>query len=278
MMNLPFNISEDKQKEIDNLKIIPKGMSKFEIGDVYNHLTILGRAENAVGYRNTYVYAICDCPEHNIIRVQLNKLKNNNTISCGCEHKKTAREQGKKSCINMLGSVIGDFKIIAKTDERDSESVVWLGQCVYCGELRKIAQRNMKDNILHPNVCSCQRTGGSSFERQIESILKENNIFYHKEKVFDSFIYEDTKKHPRFDFFLPNYNCLIEVHGKQHYVQGSGYMEKENLTKRQLRDKIKISWALKNNFFIIVIPYTEINNIILLDLLPNTSKFLVKEV
>lgn len=277
-MNLPFEISKNKQEEIKNLDFIPKGQSKFEIGDKYNHLIILGRAKNAPGYRNSYVYAICDCPDHNIIRVQLNQLKSNHTISCGCEHKKAAAKQGKNSYINMMNSIIGDFKIIKKTEERDSESVVWIGQCIHCGELRKISQRNMKDNIKNPNICTCQRSGGSSLERKVENILKENNIFYHREKVFNSLTYEDTKSHPRFDFFLPEYNCLIEVNGKQHYIQGTGYMEKEELKRRQNRDKIKIDWALKNNFSIIVIPYTKINNISLLELLPDTSNFLIKEV
>jgi len=277
-MNLPFKISEEKQKEIDKLEIIPKGMSKFEIGDIYNHLTILGRAKNAEGYRNTYVYAICDCPQHNIIRVQLNKLKNNNTTSCGCEHKKVAVEQGRKTAINMLGKIIGDYKIIEKTDERDSESIVWIGECIYCGELRKIAQRNMKNSIAHPNTCSCQRRGGSSFERKIEEILNKNHISFAREKTFDNLIYKDTKQHPRFDFYLKDYNCLIEVHGKQHYVQGSGFMEKENLQKRQERDSFKTKWALDNNYNIIIIPYNEIKNISCKDLLPDTSNFIVKEV
>ena len=123
-MNLPFNISKEKQQEIDNLEIIPKGLSKFEIGDTYNHLTILGRSKNAPGYNNTYVYAICDCKEHNIIRVQLNKLKNNSTQSCGCYHKKYATEQGKKTKVDMLGEIIGDFEIIEETEERDFESIV----------------------------------------------------------------------------------------------------------------------------------------------------------
>lgn len=275
-MNLPFDISEEKQKEINNLNFIPKGMSKFEIGDVYNHLTILGRAKNADGYRNTYVYAICDCPQHNIIRVQLNKLKNNNTISCGCEHKKVAAEQGKKTYINMLNSIVGSFKIIEKTEERDFESVVWLGECIYCGEKRKIAQRNMKNNIAHPNICSCQKRGGSSLEQKIEQILNYNNISYNREKIFLNFLYEDTKRHPRFDFYLPEYNCLIEINGKQHYIQPSGYMKKD-FEKRQIRDKIKINWALNNNYKIIIIPYNVINNITISDLLPKTSKYLVKE-
>lgn len=272
-MNLPFEISQEKEQEINNLKILPKGMSKFEVGDVYNHLTILGRAENAPGYRNTYVYAICDCNEHNIIRVQLNKLKSNNTISCGCEHKKAAAKQGSKTGVNMLGSIVGDFKVIEKTDERDSESIVWLCECIHCGEKRKISQRNMKNNIQHPNVCSCQRRGGSSFERAIESILTDNNINFHREKTFNNLFYEDTHQSPRFDFFLPDYNCLIEVHGKQHYIQGRGYMEKENLEVRQKRDAFKVDWAIKNGYAMIVIPYNEINNITVLDLLPDTSNF-----
>ena len=276
-MNLPFEISKEKQEEIEQLDIIPKGKSKFEVGDTYNHLTILGRSKNAPGYNNTYVYAICDCKDHNIIRVQLNKLKNNNTQSCGCYHKECAKNQGINSSINMLGEIIGDFKIIKKTDERDYESIVQLGECIYCGENRKISQRNMKDSILHPNICSCQRKNGSSFERKIEELFLNNNIKFHREKTFDNFIYLDSGRKPRFDFFLPKYNTLIEVHGKQHYIQGTGYMKNENLNKRKERDSIKINQALKNNFNIIIIPYTQINKITISDLLPESSNFLIKK-
>lgn len=277
-MNLPFQISDDKKEEIKKLKIIPKGRAKFEIGDIYNHLTILGRAENAIGYNNTFVYAICDCSQHNIIRVQLNKLKNNTTVSCGCEHKKITAEQGRKSCINMINKIVGDFKIVNKTDERDSGSVVWIGECVYCGEFRKISQRNMKNSIVHPNVCSCQKRGGSSFERKIEKLLNENNISFMREKVFDDFVYEDTKQHPRFDFYLKDYNCLIEIHGRQHYEQCGGYMRKENLQKRKIRDSLKIQYALNNNYNIIIIPYTQIDNISCKELLPATSNFIIRSV
>lgn len=273
-MNLPFFISKEKEKEINSLNFIPIGQSRFKIGDCYNHLTILGRAPNAIGYNNTYVYAICDCEEHNIIRVQLNKLKNNNTKSCGCEHRKSAMLQGKNSYINMLDSIVGDFKIIEKTEERDYESVVWIGECIYCGEHRKISQRNMKNNILHPNTCSCRRKGGSSLERKIEEILNKNNILYKREQTFENCVYLDSGRRPRFDFFLPKYKCLIEVNGKQHYTQGSGYMKKEDINKRKERDSFKIEWAINNGYNIITIPYNEINNITLNDLLPNTSNFL----
>lgn len=277
-MNLSFikNLSQEKQNEINSLDIIPKGRASFEVGDVYNHLTILGRAKNAEKYRNTYVYAICDCEEHNIIRVQLNQLKTNHTVSCGCVHKHLAQNLGKTSYIDMTDKIIGSFKVKEKTKERDYESVIWMCECIYCGNKRKISQRNMKNNILHPNICNCQLKYGSSYEQIIKNILDSNNIFYYREYSFDNFVYNDTGRKPRYDFYLPDYKCLIEVNGAQHYKEVSSSFGKYSLQDIQNKDKIKIKYALDNNYSIIIIPYWNINIIEYKDLLPG-SKFELKE-
>lgn len=282
-MNLSFldflnELSNEKIKEIEMLPFIDKGRANFEIGDKYNRLTILGRAKGSEKYNNTYVYAICNCKDHNIIKAQLNKIKKGNTQSCGCYHKECATKLGQSAALNLLGEIIGDFKIIKKTDERDSEAVVWLGECIHCGKIRKISTRYIHDLINHPHVCTCQRRNGSAFERKVDEILTNNNITFEREVTFDELKYEETNQHPRYDFLLPQYNCIIELHGEQHYKEGRGFFkQKLSLEDTKARDAIKQSWAIQNGYKYIVIPYTQQNNITINDLLPDTSYFLIKE-
>ena len=52
----------------------------------------------------------------------------------------------------------------------------------------------------------------SSLEEKIITILKKEKIKFQREKT-----YPDLKSgYYRFDFFLPQYNLLIEVDGAQH--------------------------------------------------------------
>ena len=63
-----------------------------------------------------------------------------------------------------------------------------------------------------------------------------------------------------FDFYLPQYNILIEFDGEQHYhpiprgKNNDGTKDYEILTKH---DKIKTDYCIKNNIKLIRIPYWE---------------------
>ena len=175
----------------------------------------------------------------------------------------------KKSCV---GQQFGDFKAVEKTNAKQSGYYVYRCKCVYCGIERFINTGHLYQNA---NVCNCQVSGGSSFERKAEEILKENKIFFLREKSFDSFFYEKTKRKPRFDFYLPNSNCLIEIDGEQHFREFS--LSKYSLKEIQEMDTIKNKWALSNGYTLIRIPYYAIKTITIQDLLPETSSYIVKE-
>lgn len=63
---------------------------------------------------------------------------------------------------------------------------------------------------------SCGCSINSKGEAKIKKILKENNIEYIQEKRFNDCVF-NTKKIARFDFYLPQENCLIEYDGIQHF-------------------------------------------------------------
>jgi hypothetical protein len=104
-------------------------------------------------------------------------------------------------------------------------------------------------------------------EANIQNLLKENNIEFIQE-----FTFIDLPK-SRYDFAIILGNevvRLIEFDGEQHYKSSSGYMNNENLQKRQERDKKKNEWALAHNIPLVRIPYWERDKITLEMILGST--------
>ena len=100
----------------------------------------------------------------------------------------------------------------------------------------------------------------SSLEEKIITILKKEKIKFQREKT-----YPDLKfGYYRFDFFLPQYNLLIEVDGAQHYKFSKIFHKKrQDFLKAQERDRRKNSYALSHNIPLVRIPYWERDNITL---------------
>ena len=59
-----------------------------------------------------------------------------------------------------------------------------------------------------------------------------------------------------FDFYLPDYNTVIEYQGEWHYFDFKGTMEIQ-----KIRDKIKRNYCRENGIKEIEIPYWEFDNI-----------------
>lgn len=102
------------------------------------------------------------------------------------------------------------------------------------------------------NPCSCWKTYSIGVQRII-TILKKNNISYELEKKFDTCISPKGNCLP-FDFYLPDYNILIEYDGQQHFKISFG-QDENKLIKQKEYDKIKNEWCKNNNIHLIRIPY-----------------------
>lgn len=113
-------------------------------------------------------------------------------------------------------------------------------------------------------LCYC-----SYGEKLLEMLLTKRSITFEKQKTFKQCINPETGKRLRFDFFLPDYNTLIEIDGIQHFTPvtfSNNINPQEEFVKTQYRDWIKNTFALKYNYNLIRIPYTDLNNIsVLLD-------------
>jgi len=85
----------------------------------------------------------------------------------------------------------------------------------------------------------------------LECLLSNNNIKYEREKTF---IINNHTHH--FDFYLPNFNTLIEYDGEQHYRPKDYFGGINGYEKRLSRDYEKNLYAYNNGYKLIRIPYT----------------------
>lgn len=118
-------------------------------------------------------------------------------------------------------------------------------KCPSCNKKLRKCINSVERNGVSCDVCS---SSYSKNERLISSILTKMGESYKPQKYFDGCIM--TKPLP-FDFYLPQYNMVIESHGAQHYKDINYFGSHSNIVKA---DKIKKEYCLKNN-----IRYCEIN-------------------
>lgn len=84
----------------------------------------------------------------------------------------------------------------------------------------------------------------SQAEEIIRNYFRKNNITYEWQKEFENCRYKDPLP---FDFYLPQYNILIEYDGDQHFMEVAYWDGKQGLIDRRRNDKIKSDFCYNNN-------------------------------
>lgn len=212
------------------------------VGQKFGKLLVKERKGTA---SNGCILWLCQCECGNVVSVRSTDLRSGRKKSCGCIQIK-----------DLSKNKYGKLQPLFPTEERQSRSVVWQCQCD-CGNQIKVSARNLTSG----NTSSCGCIKSSIGEKNIEAILKENNISYEKEKTFLNFNYPDTGGKPRFDFYLPELNRLIEFDGKQHYIDTGWKNQHINFKIRQEQDILKNDYTKSNKIDLVRIPYWERDNI-----------------
>lgn len=105
----------------------------------------------------------------------------------------------------------------------------------YAGEKRisKVCVRGV--------ICNSCSESLSYGERFVYNLLSHHEMVFEHEKEF---IWSEKK---RYDFYLPELNCIIEVHGLQHY-QGAGFsgLGGRTVEEEKENDRFKESLAIEN--------------------------------
>lgn len=193
----------------------------------------------------------CKCICGNEVNVTYNHLYTGHTKSCGCLQREKTSKTNRK---NEIGNKYGQLKVLKYYGNTKYQQALWECQCD-CGNITIVSGADLRNG--HTQSCGCLN---SSVEKKIIQILKENNIFYQYQKVFPQCKYIDTNYNAIFDFYLPDYNCVIEYDGEQHYqpVRFSNIsleQAKYNLEKIKDHDQYKDKWCIEKCIKIVRIPY-----------------------
>lgn len=107
----------------------------------------------------------------------------------------------------------------------------------------------------HLKGSGCPVCKASKGEAALENIFKKYNIKFQPQYT----ILNEENKY-RYDFYLPEYNTIIEFHGQQHYEYKQHFHKTyEKFIKSQETDKYKIELANKNNIRLIEFHYKSLN-------------------
>lgn len=239
-------------------------------GKTFGRLKVLYRDTSKLGKSP---YFICKCSCGKIKSIRSDHLRYGKIVSCGC-YKKTVgvkkagiTKRNKKNFKDLRGIKVNFIEFVEPTEMRSkSRSVIWICKCLKCGKLFTAGQNDIYFNSRIS--CGCDRM--SKDEKIIANILNKNNIQFETEKQFSDCYFKSDRWKARFDFFVDN-RYIIECDSKTHYYG-------KDLDNQLYRDRVKDQYCFDNKIPIIRIPYYEIDNISIDDLIPESSKYLMKAV
>ncbi len=115
-----------------------------------------------------------------------------------------------------------------------------------------IFEQRPSDHIRGVGCPTCGKE--SRGEREIRELLIENGIKFKPQKTFSDCVYKNKL---RFDFYLIDYDILIEFDGKQHFEPIKEWGGEKSFFETKKRDEIKNDYCLKNNKKLYRISYEE---------------------
>ena len=140
--------------------------------------------------------------------------------------------------------------------EQRKQRVLLYCRCNECGEIFTIPLTDWKSG--KKNRCNACVRLESNLEIKVRKWLDGHNIDYIEQKRFEDC--RDKRKLP-FDFYLPKYNCCIEVDGTQHFYSGiklHGHLfDEKEVEEIQRRDKIKSNYCKNNDIELLRLSYLD---------------------
>lgn len=245
--------------------------NKIFVGQKIGRLTIIEedlnyKKEHDIKSNTRYWKCQCDCG--NIKSISDYQLKWGGTQSCGCLIREKTIERNHLRAYDLTGKHFGYLTAIKKLEERnESKEIMWLCKCSNCGKTAKYSSSSLVSG--RTISCGCIHSRG---EDSIKTILENNNISYESQKSFEGCVSPKGVK-LRFDFYINN-QFLLEFDGIQHYKSFSGWSSEENYLKNIEYDRIKNQWCYDNNIPLKRIPYWDLDNITVEDIMSN--KYLIQ--
>lgn len=249
-------------------KLLSKALTRDLTGMKIDRLTVLYYA--GVSEEHHAIWH-CKCSCGNEKDIEAKYLLSGNTHSCGCYRK----EKGRQNMQDLSGQRFGKLVVVSPIEKRTRQgSRIWECRCD-CGCTTYVSAANLKGGST--NSCGCITSKGNF---KVTQLLTQNNILFEKEYSFEDLMNTDTNYKLFFDFaILDEHNrlsYLIEYDGEQHFLTRSqGYFSEKSIEKIHLSDRKKNEYCLEHNIPLIRIPYTRFNELVIQDLIPASSAFLV---
>ncbi len=216
--------------------------SKEKFGDKFDY--------SLVNYINNFTKIILICNLHGEIEVIPATHLNSKT---GCN--KCSNENSAASCRYEKEEIISLFNEIHRYKYNYSNVVYKNNKtnieitCKEHGSFWHSPKRHMNGYGCH----DCKNTM-SIGERTILNFLKDNNIKYIKQFTFEDCKY---KFKLRFDFYLPDYDILIEFDGIQHYYPSPIFGGQKAFESQIIRDNVKTNFCIQKKKKLFRIKYNE---------------------
>ena len=219
----------------------------------FGKLLVVSQAENIqTPNGRSHIAWNCICACGNTIMVRGDNLRNGHTISCGCVRKVNLRQAGINRKNNLIGKTFGYLTVLRDSNKRDLDgSIIWECQCE-CGNITYVSSCNLTRKKDATISCGCKKSKG---EKKIIDILSIDNIHFITQKRFNTCVFPKTQRQLVFDFYLPEYNILIEYDGEQHFHEIKN--DRYNYLELKERDNYKDQWCKDNNIKLVRIPYTD---------------------
>lgn len=238
-----------------------KDLNKYEdlTNQKFNHLTALYPV--GPNKKGAMQWACkCDCGNP-ILRITTGfSLKNGETVSCGCQR----AQYGGKNYTDLTGQRFGKLTVISKSKSKNNRAY-WKCKCD-CGTIKDICGHD----LIQGKIKSCGCINYSIGEKNIENILKENNIKYIKEYTFLDLL--SPKNYLlRFDFAIFSSDNklikLIEFDGIQHNEINHFNGNIDEYNYRKICDKLKDDYCKKHQIPLVRISYEKRDSLTKEDLL-----------
>ena len=215
------------------------------VGKTFGYLTVISRDEDYLtpSSGKRYTQWLCQCVCGNTTVVLSGNLKSGSTISCGCKNPHKLE--------NLEGSVFGDLKVLKLVSPYVNPSgrklIRYECECT-CGN-KILALANA---LRSGDVKSCGCKINSKGERFVRSYLDALGCDYDLHKSFSDCL-SDKGFRLNFDFYVRDYNLLIECNGRQHYMPVDFFGGFSRYIEQKNHDKIKKEYALDHGFNYIVL-------------------------
>ena len=124
----------------------------------------------------------------------------------------------------------------------------------------------IKQNALkHIKGYGCRLCNESHGEKRIRVYLEKQNITFNRWVYIDELNKLKNTDFPNkflsYDFYVPDFNLLIEYNGEQHYYKKCFKKTYKEFLLQKHHDWLKRKYAKHNNINLLIIPYWDFDNI-----------------